>query len=112
MEAYLTGPPLPAPGAGDIVAGRMASWKRIALTVKAGQANAAPLVSRLVALVRKRGLDVSFDANAASHLGESGGRSLEQIAASADLLVVLGGDGSVLAAVRAIGARRDRKSVV
>jgi NAD+ kinase len=84
----------------------MASWKRIALTVKAGQANAGPLVSRLVALVRKRGLDVSFDANAASHLGESGGRSLEEIAASADLLVVLGGDGSVLAAVRAIGARR------
>jgi len=92
--------------AGSIVASRMAAWKRVALTVKAGQAGAGPLVGRLVALLRKRGLDVALDANAASHLGESGGRSLEEIVAVADLLVVLGGDGSVLAAVRAIGARR------
>lgn len=84
----------------------MAGWKRIALTVKAGQAGAGPLVSRLVALIRKRGLDVALDAHAASHLGESGGKSLEQVAGVADLLLVLGGDGSVLAAVRAIGARR------
>jgi NAD+ kinase len=84
----------------------MAGWKRIAFTVKAGQAGAGPLVSRLVALVRKRGLDVALDKHAASHLGETGGRSLEEVAGVADLLVVLGGDGSVLAAVRAIGARR------
>ena len=93
------------PRTGPIVAGRMGGWKRIALTVKAGQAGAAPLVGRLAALVRRRGLDVILDTNAATHLGESGGRSLEQVAAHADLLVVLGGDGSVLAAVRAIGAR-------
>jgi len=92
--------------AGPIVAARMAGWKRIALTVKAGQAGASPLVGRLVALLRKRGLDVALDRNAASHLGEDGGRSLEEAVAVADLLVVLGGDGSVLAAVRAIGARR------
>jgi len=84
----------------------MGGWKRIALTVKAGQAGAGPLVARLAALVRKRGLDVVLDENAASHLGEKGGRSLDEIAGAADLLVVLGGDGSVLAAVRAIGARR------
>src|SRR5262245_31961053 len=84
----------------------MAGWKRIALTVKAGQAGAGPLVSRLVAQIRKAGLDVALDPHAASHLGETGGKSLEQVAAVADLLVVLGGDGTVLAAVRAIGARR------
>jgi NAD+ kinase len=84
----------------------MAGWKRIALTVKAGQAGAGPLVSRLVARIRKAGLDVALDAHAASHLGETGGKSLEQVAGVADLLVVLGGDGSVLAAVRAIGTRR------
>lgn len=84
----------------------MAGWKRVALTVKAGQAGASPLVGRLVARLRKGGLDVALDRNAASHLGESGGRSLEEVAAVADLLIVLGGDGSVLAAVRAIGARR------
>jgi NAD+ kinase len=84
----------------------MGGWKRIALTVKAGRAEAGPLVSRLVAMVRARGLDVALDAHAASHLGEAGGRSLDELAGMADLLVVLGGDGSVLAAVRAIGARR------
>ena len=96
---------MPPPDAGPIVAGRMGGWKRIALTVKAGQAGAGPLVGRLAALARRRGLDVVLDTNAATHLGESGGRSLEEVAAHADLLVVLGGDGSVLAAVRAIGAR-------
>lgn len=84
----------------------MAGWKRVALTVKAGQSGASPLVGRLVALLRKRGLEVALDRNAASHLGEGSGRSLEEAVAVADLLVVLGGDGSVLAAVRAIGARR------
>jgi NAD+ kinase len=83
----------------------MGGWKRIALTVKAGQAGAGPLVGRLAAVVRRRGLEVVLDANAATHLGESGGRSLEEVARHADLLLVLGGDGSVLAAVRAIGAR-------
>jgi NAD+ kinase len=83
----------------------MGGWKRIGLAVKAGQA-AGPLVTRLAGRVRKRGLEVVLERNAASHLGESGGQSLEQLAGLADLLVVLGGDGSVLAAVRAIGARR------
>jgi NAD+ kinase len=84
----------------------MGGWKRIALAVKAGQAGAGPLVSRLVSLARKHGVDVVLDTHAAAHLGEQGGHSLEGVARVADLLVVLGGDGSVLAAVRAIGARR------
>jgi len=84
----------------------MGGWKRIALAVKAGQAGAGPLVSRLVSLARKHGVDVVLDTHAATHLGEKGGHALDEVARVADLLVVLGGDGSVLAAVRAIGARR------
>src|SRR5262245_54058641 len=84
----------------------MGGWKRIALAVKAGQAEAGPLVSRLAALARKRGLEVSLDTHAASHLRESGGRPLAEVAGAADLLVLLGGDGSVLSAVRAIGTRK------
>jgi NAD+ kinase len=83
----------------------MGGWTRIALAVKAGQAGAAPLVSRLAALARKHGKEVVLDRNAASHLGEKGGHGLDEVARVADLLVVLGGDGSVLAAVRAIGTR-------
>ncbi len=87
----------------------MGGWKRIALTVKAGQ-TAGPtgldaLVARLVALIRAAGVEVVLDQAAASHVGERSALRLEQIVDGADLLVVLGGDGSVLAAVRAIGTR-------
>lgn len=88
----------------------MGGWKRIALTVKAGQtagpSGVSPLVARIVALLRARGVEVALDAAAASHLGETSAARVDEIVAGADLLVLLGGDGSVLAAVRAICARR------
>lgn len=87
----------------------MGGWKRIALTVKAGQTagpnGVSALVARIVALLRSRGVEVALDGAAASHLAEQSALRLEQIVDGADLLIVLGGDGSVLAAVRAIGAR-------
>ncbi len=87
----------------------MGGWKRIALTVKAGQ-SAGPsgvgaLVARIVALLRAHGVEVVLDSAAASHVSEPSARRLDEIVDGADLLIVLGGDGSVLAAVRAIGAR-------
>ena len=85
----------------------MGGWKRIALTVKAGQsAGVAALLTRMIALLQSRGLDFVLDAEAAALSGVPGGGKLDEIVAGADLLIVLGGDGSVLAAVRAIGARR------
>ncbi len=100
---------MPATFAGRIVGSRMGGWKRIALTVKAGQApgpsGVGALVTRVVEQIRSHGLEVALDAAAASHVAGSRGLPLEQIVDGADLLVVFGGDGSVLAAVRAIGAR-------
>jgi len=100
---------LPAAGVGRIVGSRMGGWKRIALTVKAGRApdptGVGALVARIVALLRSNGVEVALDDAAASHAGAARGRKLEQIVDGADLLVVLGGDGSVLAGVRAVGAR-------
>jgi len=88
----------------------MGGWKRIALTVKAGQTagprGVSPLVARIVALLRSRGVEIVLDAAAASHVGETSALRVDEIVADADLLIVLGGDGSVLAAVRAIGSRR------
>ena len=87
----------------------MGGWKRVALTVKAGRApgpsGVGALVARIVALLRSNGVEVMLDDAAASHAGAPRGLHLEQIVDGADLLVVLGGDGSVLAGVRAIGAR-------
>jgi NAD+ kinase len=85
----------------------MGGWKRIALTVKAGQsAGVAALLTRMIALLESRGLEPVLDREAAALSGAQGGGQLDEIVAGADLLIVLGGDGSVLAAVRAIGARR------
>jgi NAD+ kinase len=87
----------------------MGGWNRIALTVKAGQAagpsGVSALVARIVALLRAHGVEVVLDGAASSHVSEQSALRLEEIVDGADLLVVLGGDGSVLAAVRAIGAR-------
>lgn len=100
---------MPAAEVGRIVESRMGGWKRIALTVKAGRApdpsGVGALVARIVALLRSNGVEVALDDAAASHAGAPRGRKLEQIVDGADLLVVLGGDGSVLAGVRAVGAR-------
>jgi NAD+ kinase len=82
-------------------------FKRIALTVKAGQSAAvASLLERMVALLRRHKLDIALDAAAATLAGAKSAGQLDEVVDGADLLVVLGGDGSVLAAVRAIGARR------
>ena len=100
---------MPDTHVGRIVGSRMGGWKRIALTVKAGQ-TAGPkglgaLVARMVALLREAGIEVVLDEAASSHVAEESALRLDQIVEGADLLVVLGGDGSVLAAVRAIGTR-------
>jgi len=75
----------------------MVPWKRIGVALKSGQTEVEPLLRRIVADVDDHGLEVVFE--------REGEVSLEQVAARSDLLLVLGGDGSVLAAVRAIGER-------
>jgi len=87
----------------------MGGWKRVALTVKAGQtagpSGVSALVARIVAQLRAHGVEVVLDGAAASHIAAPSELRLHEILDGADLLVVLGGDGSVLAAVRAIGGR-------
>ncbi len=75
----------------------MVPWKRIGVALKSGQAEVEPLLRRIVADVDDHGLEVVLE--------REGEVSLEQVAARSDLLLVLGGDGSVLAAVRAVGER-------
>jgi NAD+ kinase len=63
---------------------------------------APPLLSWLEA----RGIHVAYDQETASSLPEpSEGRSREQVAAASELLLVLGGDGTLLAAARVAAPR-------
>ena len=83
----------------------MVPWKSIGVALKSGQSDMAPLLERVVGFIRERGLDVVFEFEAAAQIAGSEGLSLEDTAGRADLVIVLGGDGTVLATARAIGTR-------
>ena len=87
---------------------RMIPWKRIGVALKSGQAGVEPLLRRIVAVVSNHGLELILEREAAVRLpglDSGGGLALEKVAARSDLLIVLGGDGTVLATVRAVGER-------
>ena len=83
------------------------AWKRLGIVLKGGEIGHGQLVEYVAEVARRHRLQVAVDLNAAAQapaLGESG-HPQQEVIDFADLLVVLGGDGSVLAAVRAVGDR-------
>jgi NAD+ kinase len=65
----------------------------------------APLLSRVLAILAENSLDVLVDPEAGAHAPEAESAPLEEVAGRSDLVIALGGDGTVLAVARAIGAR-------
>ena len=84
----------------------MVPWKCIGVCLKAGQQDMAPLLERVVGFVRERGLDVALEREAAGQVAGSEGHTLDELVQRVDLMIVLGGDGTVLAVARAIGTRQ------
>ncbi len=62
---------------------------------------AAKLVQELIAWLEARAVAVFLDEEAAGYAGKSPGLSRDEVAARSQLLVVLGGDGTLLSAARA-----------
>lgn len=78
--------------------------RSVGLCVKANHPEAGGTVRGLAKWLDARGLAVPLDEDAAELVGGTG-RPREEVAAEADLLVVLGGDGTLLSAARASGER-------
>jgi NAD+ kinase len=81
------------------------SMKRIGILVKPAFQDAKPLLQELVPWLRARGRDPLLDSSLAQLIGEATSYSKKDLATLADLLLVLGGDGNMLAAARLVEDR-------
>lgn len=79
---------------------RSAPIKTVGLIAKPRADRAVTLVPELMAWLRQRGIHVVLDEEAGIYANESG-QTREAVAAAAELLIVLGGDGTLLSAARA-----------
>jgi NAD+ kinase len=83
-------------------------WQRIGIVLKGREVGRAALVSRLIEVARASGAEVAVDTHAAVQvpgLDAAEVHPQQEVIDGAELLIVLGGDGSVLAAARAVGDR-------
>ena len=76
-------------------------FRRVGIVAKIDSASAAALAATLEKALRRRGRRVIFDTETAQALGRSGGVARTRIARESDLVLVLGGDGTLLSVARA-----------
>ena len=79
----------------------VAKFPRVGIVAKIDSASAAALAATLEKALRRRGRRVIFDTETAQALGRSGGVARTRIARESDLVLVLGGDGTLLSVARA-----------
>src|SRR2546430_6552069 len=83
----------------------MPPMKRIGIVVKAESPETKALLKDLVPWLRARGKDPLLDPATAKLAGETASYPKKDLAALADMLVVLGGAGTMLAAARLVDDR-------
>lgn len=83
----------------------MPDIKVVGIMAKPGIPRASAIVPELVEWLRSRGVEARLDQEAALYLGQSDGLPREQVPAGTQLVIVLGGDGTLLAAARAVAGR-------
>jgi NAD+ kinase len=86
----------------------MPTIRTVGIVSKPNSAAAANIVPVLIEWLRGRGMAVRIDEQTALYAGPAGrssGLPREEVPESCDLVIVLGGDGTLLAAARAIGRR-------
>jgi 23S rRNA (cytidine1920-2'-O)/16S rRNA (cytidine1409-2'-O)-methyltransferase len=86
----------------------MPDIKAVGVIAKPGIPRASAIVSDLVAWWRERGVETRLDHESAQYIGSPDGLAREQVPEGTQLVIVLGGDGTLLAAARASPAARSR----
>lgn len=81
-----------------------ATFKRIGLISKSSGPHLTATLQRLVEVLRARGCDIVLDASAAEHIPPNGFPCVErhELGARCDLVIVVGGDGTILNAGRSL----------
>jgi len=81
----------------------MPAVKNVALISKPHSDQAAHIVPELAEWLEARAIGVRFDEESASYAVRPGGLPRGQAVSGTDLVIVLGGDGTLLSAARAVG---------
>jgi NAD+ kinase len=83
----------------------MAAVKTVAIVSKPNSPPAAEVLPGLIEWLQRRSIQVRLDETSARYLGRIHGLSRDEVTQGCDMVTVLGGDGTLLSAARAIGGR-------
>ena len=81
------------------------SFQRVGIISKPSRPDIGEIAPKLIKWLQERGISYRYDLQTSHLMGVEGGLEREDLAAAVDLLIVLGGDGTLLAAARAVGGR-------
>jgi NAD+ kinase len=84
---------------------KMPDIKVVGVMSKPGIPHASTILSDLVRWWKEHGVETRLDQESARYLGSDAGLAREQVPEGAQLVMVLGGDGTLLAAARAVAGR-------
>jgi NAD+ kinase len=83
----------------------MQAINAVGIVSKPGSNTAVTLVPELLEWLEERGVTTRYDNETAAYAGTNSGFAREDVGEGTQLLIVLGGDGTLLAAARALGGR-------
>lgn len=83
----------------------MQDIKTVGILSRPNVDSAPEVLAKLLAWLDERGIEARLDLVSAGYLGRAGGISRDHVPDGAQLIIVLGGDGTLLSAARAINGR-------